>query len=66
VAAFPAGGYPRLSGPSFLLTFAWLGLFVLGLVFYGRRGLWLFLAAPPALLWLVLLGTQLVCRRGCG
>ena len=51
--------------PALLLMLAWFALFALGLALYRRRALWLLLAAPPALFWLFMVGSALVCARGC-
>jgi hypothetical protein len=56
-------GYQTLA---LVMALAWLSLFTLGLGLYGRRGLWLLLASPPALFWLYAVGGALVCARGCG
>jgi hypothetical protein len=63
---FQLGGLHGYQSPALLLTFAWLALLALGFVLYGRRALWLLLASPPALFWVVVLGGAVVCARGCG
>lgn len=63
---FRIGGVHGYQTPALVAMLAWLALFALGLALYRRRALWLLLAAPPALLWLVLVGVWTVCARGCG
>ena len=48
------------------LSLGWVALVGLGLALYGRRGLWLLLASPPALFWLYLVVGALVCDGVCG
>jgi hypothetical protein len=60
------GGIHGYQTSALALALAWLGLFAFGLVLYRRRGLWLLLTAPPALVWLFFVGAALVCARGCG
>ena len=64
---FQLGGVHGYQAPALALSLAWFALFALGLARYRRRGLWLLLAAPPALFWLALLGAALACDGGrCG
>jgi membrane associated rhomboid family serine protease len=60
------GGVHNYQDPALIAMLAWFAWFALALLLYRRRALWLLLAAPPALFWLVLLGTATVCARGCG
>lgn len=60
------GGLHGYQAPALALAFAWLALLALGLAWYRRRALWLLLAAPPALFWLALIGTALICDGRCG
>jgi hypothetical protein len=63
---FYIGGIHGYQSPAFYLTLAWFTLFAGGLALYGRRGLWLLLASPPAFFWMFLLGGAVICARGCG
>jgi hypothetical protein len=60
------GGVHGYQTPALWMALAWCAMFALGLRLYRHRALWLLLAAPPALFWLVLVGGALVCPRGCG
>jgi len=63
---FRIGGVHGYQTPALVAMLAWFALFALGLLLYRRRALWLLLAAPPALIWLALIGLWVVCARGCG
>jgi|GEM_PF-4396121 len=64
---FHLGGVHGYQTPALWTALAWFALFALGLRLYGRRALWLLLAAAPALFWLYLVGGALICDGGrCG
>lgn len=60
------GGLHGYQAYALALSLAWLALFALGLALYGRRALWLLPASPPALFWLVVVSTALICDGRCG
>lgn len=60
----PAGSFSNTVGeqPSVWLSIVWLSLFAVALVKFRKRGLWLLVGAPLALLWPFL---TLYCLGGC-